>query len=147
MDAAKGTTVYRYDAVGNLTNVDYSGGTVTMPSVYLAYDMLNRMTNMVNAGTFTNSYTYDSVGQLLSEHGPWANDTVSYTYTNRLRMSLSLQAPSGSAWSQSYGYDTARRLTSVGSPAGTFGYLYDPVQIATGGRINPAQRRLHYQHL
>lgn len=42
--AAKGATVYRYDNGGNLTNVDYSSGTVTMPSVYLAYDVLNRFT-------------------------------------------------------------------------------------------------------
>jgi RHS repeat-associated protein len=121
---AKGTTAYRYDALGNLTNVDYSSGTVTMPSVYLAYDMLNRMTNMVTVGTFTNSYAYDSASQPLSEDGPWAGDTVSYTYTNRLRMSLNLQAPSGSAWSQSYSYDTTRRLTNVISLAGAFGYQY-----------------------
>ncbi len=119
---AKGTTVYRYDKVGNLTNVDYSGGTVTMPSVFLAYDVLNRLTNMVTAGTFTNSYTYDAVGELLSEGGPWAKDKVTYTYANRLRMSLGLQAPSGSAWSQSYGYDTTRRLTNVTSAAGSFNY-------------------------
>jgi RHS repeat-associated protein len=121
---AKGPTVYRYDPVGNLTNVDYSGGTVTMPSVYLAYDKLNRLTNMVTTGTFTNNFTYDAVGQLLSEGGLWPNDTVSYTYNNRLRTGLSLQAPNASAWGQSYGYDNARRLTSLVSPAGTFGYTY-----------------------
>jgi RHS repeat-associated protein len=126
---AKGPTVYRYDPLGNLTNVDYSGGTVTMPSVYLAYDKLNRLTNMVTSGTFTNNYTYDAVGQLLSEGGLWPNDTVSYTYSSRLRNSLTLQAPNASAWSQSYSYDTARRLTSLISPAGTFGYIYDPVKL------------------
>jgi YD repeat-containing protein len=67
-------------------------------------------------------YNYDSVGQLLSEDGPWANDTVSYTYQNRLRTGLSVQAPNASAWSQGYGYDSARRLKSVSSPAGTFNY-------------------------
>jgi YD repeat-containing protein len=118
---AKGTTVYRYDKVGNLTNVDYSGGTSYTSPIYLSYDKLNRLTNMADA-VGTTAYGYDAVGQLLSENGPWANDTVSYTYANRLRMSSGLQAPSGSAWSQSYNYDSARRLTNVVSPAGTFSY-------------------------
>jgi RHS repeat-associated protein len=116
---AKGTTTYKYDAAGNLTNIVYP----VSPAITLAYDMLNRMTSMADA-VGTTAYSYDSVGQLLSEDGPWANDTVSYTYLNRLRQTLGLQAPSGSAWSQSYGYDSARRLTSVGSPAGNFGYAY-----------------------
>jgi RHS repeat-associated protein len=120
--AAKGTTVYRYNAAGSLTNIDYSGGTVTMPSVYLAYDILNRLTNMVDA-VGTTVYGYDSVSELLSEADPWVNDTVSYTYANRLRTGLSLSQPSGS-WSQSYGYDLTRRLTNVTSQAGSFGYQY-----------------------
>jgi RHS repeat-associated protein len=41
---------------------------------------------------------------------------------------LSLQTPSGAAWTQGYGYDLARRLTSLTSPAGSFGYAYDPVE-------------------
>jgi RHS repeat-associated protein len=126
--AAKGTTVYRYDPVGNLTNVDYSGGTVTMSNLYLAYDALNRLTNMVDA-VGTTTYSYDQVGQLLSEGGLWPNDTVSYTYYNRLKTGLSLQAPDASAWTESYGYDTARRLTSLTSPAGTFGCAYDPTNL------------------
>ena len=48
---------------------------------------------------------------------------MSYTYQNRLRTGLSLQAPNASAWTQSYGYDSARRLTNVVSPAGTFSYI------------------------
>jgi len=120
--AAKGTTVYRYDAVGDLTNVDYSGGTNYTSSIYLSYDKLNRLTNMVDA-VGTTAYGYDVAGQLLSEDGPWANDTVSYTYANRLRTGLGLQEPNGAVWNQTYGYDTARRLTGVTSPAGAFSYV------------------------
>src|SRR5438105_3277636 len=50
---------------------------------------------------------YDTVGQLLSEDGPWYDDTVSYGYQNRLRTSLSLLAPDSSPWTESYGYDAA----------------------------------------
>ena len=73
-------------------------------------------------GVGTTAYGYDAVGQLLSEGGLWANDTVSYTYNNRLRTGLSLQAPNADPWAQSYGYDSARRLNSVASPAGAFNY-------------------------
>jgi RHS repeat-associated protein len=51
---------------------------------------------------------------------------VSYTYTNRVRANLSLQAPNASPWVQLYAYDPAKRLKTLSSPAGSFGYTYDP---------------------
>ena len=94
----------------------YSGTT-------LSYDGMNRLTNMVDAVGAT-VYSYDAVGQLLSEDGPWVDDTVSYTYQNRLRTGLSVLAPNGSAWTVAYAYDAAKRLKGVTSPAGAFGYTY-----------------------
>ena len=117
---AKGSTGYAYDSMGNLTSIQYP----VSGSIVLAYDVLSRLTNMVDS-VGTTKYNYDSVGQLLSEDGPWNSDTVSYSYANRLRTGLSLQAPSASSWVQSYGYDAAKRLTSVTSPVGAFGYIYD----------------------
>lgn len=114
---AKGNTVYTYDSIGNLTHVAYP----VSPSISLAYDVLNHLTNIVDA-VGTTAYSYDQVGQILSEDGPWANDTVSYTYQNRLRMGLSVQAPNASAWMEGYTYDTVRRLKTVSSPAGAFNY-------------------------
>jgi RHS repeat-associated protein len=73
-------------------------------------------------GVGTNLYGYDAAGQLLSEDGPWAFDTVSYSYLNRRRTGLTLLSPNSSAWVESYGYDNASRLTSVSSPAGAFNY-------------------------
>jgi RHS repeat-associated protein len=122
--AAKTNTFYLYDAVGNLTNILYP----VSSNIVLQYDALNRLTNLVDA-VGTTVYSYDQVGQLLSEVGPWTNDTVSYTYTNRLRTGLSLLQPGTSAWTESYGYDSTRRLNSLTSSAGTFGYTYDPVQL------------------
>jgi RHS repeat-associated protein len=121
---AKGHAVYSYDASGNLTNVTYP----VSPSIRLSYDAGNRLTSMVD-GIGTTAYSYDKVGQLLSEGGLWPDDTVNYAYTNRLRTALSLEEASGSPWTEDYGYDSARRLTEVGSPAGVFSYTYDPVKL------------------
>ena len=115
---AKANTVYRYDAAGNLTNIVYP----VSSNIVLCYDAMNRLTNMVD-GVGTATFSYNQVGQILSENGPWANDTVTYTYANRLRTALNLSQTSGS-WSQSYGYDSIQRLASVSSPAGAFSYQY-----------------------
>jgi len=78
-------------------------------------------------GVGVTRYTYDAVSQLLSEDGPWSDDTVTYGYTAMQRTSLSLQQPTGS-WTNGFAYDNAKRLGSVSSPAGTFSYTYDPVR-------------------
>lgn len=120
--AAKGTTVYNYDAAGNLTNINYPG---TVIDVTLQYDALNRMTNMID-GVGTTAFTYWPGGRLQSETGPWASNTVTWGYTNSvpgLLSSLNIQQPAGS-WTQSYVWDAARRLTNLVSPAGTFTYYH-----------------------
>ena len=75
------------------------------------------------------TYTYDAAGKLTSEGGLWPDDTVNFSYANRLRLGLSIASPTGSPWTQSYGYDAARRLTSVTSPAGEFDYNYHPLKL------------------
>jgi RHS repeat-associated protein len=113
-------TVYAYDAVGNLTSINYSNNT----DLTLSYDGNNRLTNMVDA-LGTTRFTYASFGALLSEDGPWENDTVTYTYDNgRRRNGLSVQAANASRWTQSYTYDNANRLHTISSSAGTFTYGY-----------------------
>jgi YD repeat-containing protein len=65
----------------------------------------------------------DAAGQLLTENGPFASDTVTNTYSNRRRIALSLQQPSGT-WTNGFGWAGARRLTNVTSAAGAFSYQY-----------------------
>ena len=96
---------------------------------------MNRLTNLVDA-VGTTAYAYDAAGQLLNEGGLWLNDTVSYTYANRLRTGLSVLAPNASAWTQGYGYDSARRLTNVVSLAGGFGYAYDSTRQLQVARLS-----------
>jgi YD repeat-containing protein len=46
----------------------------------MQYDANSRLTNMVDAAG-TSRFTYTDFGALLSEDGPWDNDTVTYGYT------------------------------------------------------------------
>jgi YD repeat-containing protein len=105
--AAKGTTYYTNDAVGNLTYIKYPSST----RVSLQYDWLNRLISIVDAWG-TTKYTYTLGNQLLTE------GTLTNTYVNRLRTRLNLAG----TWTNGFGYDAAARMTNVTSPVGSFGY-------------------------
>ncbi len=127
---AKGTTTYRYDALGQLTNGVYP----VSPALALQYDALGRLTNLVD-GVGQTRYSYAN-NRLASEDGPWAEDTVSYSYQYAgPRSGLTLLQPNASPWTQSYGYDAAERLTSVVSPAGSFGYAHDSTRVELPGTL------------
>lgn len=118
---AKGNAQYAYDSVGNLVGVLYSNS----PGITYYYDSLNRVTNILD-GVGSTVLQYTVFGNLLSEDGPWANDTVTYSYTpNHLLNKVAVQQPNGSPWSQSMSYDAANRLTNIVSAAGAFGYNYN----------------------
>jgi RHS repeat-associated protein len=118
---AKNNTLYSYDAVGNLTNINYPVST----DIRYKYDALNRLTNMVDAAG-TTTYTYDVANRTTVEDGPWANDNVTNLLnTTCPHSSLTIQQPSGT-FSTPYSYDSARRLSTVASGAGTYTYYYHP---------------------
>jgi YD repeat-containing protein len=119
--AQKGNTTYGYDAVGNLTGVTYP----TSHALAFSYNVMNWLTNMSD-GVGTTEFTYTQTGQVQSETGPRASDSITYTYYDRLRTELDLQQPNGPDWVQYYGYDAANRITNITSPAGAFGYTYNP---------------------
>jgi RHS repeat-associated protein len=105
----------------NLISVSYP----LSPSLTFSYDAMSRLSQMVD-GIGTTAFGYTPAGQLASETGPWASDTVSYTYANQLRQTLNLLQPNASPWAQSYGYDAVNRLQTVTSQAGLFQYAYSP---------------------
>ncbi len=112
-----GGTSYSYDNVGNLTAIHSPLSTINY-----FYDLLNQLTNLVDTVGMT-KFTHNANGQLTSEDGPWAEDTVSYSYTEGLRTGLSINDPQ-STINFGYGYDNAWRMTSLTSPAGNFSYGY-----------------------
>jgi RHS repeat-associated protein len=117
------TTTYGYDDVGNLTSITYPAGT---PNVSYTHDALNRIVSMTDAiGTSTFGYT--SAGLASFEQPPWTKSKITFGYNSALlRSSLSLEQPTGS-WTQSYGYNSSRRLTSLTAPslsATPFAYTY-----------------------
>ncbi|HEV7924500.1 MAG TPA: RHS repeat-associated core domain-containing protein, partial [Verrucomicrobiae bacterium] len=118
---ARSNAAYAYDAIGNLTGVTYH----TNHPLSFSYDAMNELVTMTDA-IGTTAFTYTQIGQLASESGPWASDTVTNTYSDRLRTLLHLQEPNSSDWIETYAYDAAYRMTSITSPAGAFAYTYNP---------------------
>ncbi len=124
--AGKGTTYYTNDTVGNLLRVNYP----TTADLIMAYNGLNLVTSETVVGGVAVNYTYRPGGLPETEAvSGWASSTVTLGYTARHRTSLTLQQPVIGNWSQTYTYDSAKRLASVVSPPGTYSYIY-PVDTA-----------------
>jgi hypothetical protein len=70
-------------------------------------------------------FTWTAGNQLLTETGPFASDTLTNSYLNRLGTALSLGEPAPGP--TDLVTISARRLTSVVSPAGAFNYAYTNV--------------------
>jgi RHS repeat-associated protein len=111
----KGDTFYTLDNIGNLTAIAYP-----QSSISFAFDALNRLTNMVDA-VGNHNFTWTPSGQLKSESGPWANDTVSHEYVEGLPSQMTI----GTNWAQQYFFDLGSRMTNTTSPAGGFIYSYN----------------------
>jgi RHS repeat-associated protein len=125
---ATGNTTYRWDALGNVTNITYPQRTNSY-----SYDSVCRLTNMLDSfGTnlLTTSFTWTPSGQLASETSPWTSDTLSFLYSQGHRTNLNLTQTIGS-WNQGSTYDAAWRLQSLVSPAGQFGYGYSSANPAS----------------
>jgi RHS repeat-associated protein len=102
---------YDYDAVGNLTQLNYPGRAYpTRPAIAYTYDDLNRLTHAegVNGSNLDVLYNYDAAGRLVEQRNP------SNTYKT------------------TYSYDDANRLLDVthqvkGKTLAEFAYTYDAV--------------------
>jgi YD repeat-containing protein len=129
---------YSYDAGGNRTSqtryMQAPGFTTSQVTSNYSYDALYELTQVVQAPTTTEGYTYDRVGNRLSSLGG------SYTYNSSNQMLGSpgvtygydnngnLASKADSTGTTSYTWDFENRLTSVMLPGtgGTLTFKYDP---------------------
>jgi RHS repeat-associated protein len=122
-----GNTSYLTDPAGNVTNILYSSST---PSVALAFDPLNRLTNMIDAVGVTR-FTWTATSQLQTEIGPWTSSTASNSYSQGLRTAFSLNNAQTAPFALNYSYDSGRRMAGITTPAGPFGYGYGAASAAS----------------
>jgi RHS repeat-associated protein len=134
--AKSGTTLdgasYTVDNAGNrLTRTPLPTG---MASTF-GYDNIYELLSVTKSGSTTESYTYDPVGNRLTNLGSssWSYNTAnelsarpSYSYTYDLNGNT--QTSVGSAGTTTYNWDYENRLTSVVLPGsgGTVSFKYDP---------------------
>ena len=115
VDAAGVSTGYGYDPNGNLVSIKYG----SLSPVTFGYDALNRRTNMVDA-VGTTVWTYDALGRLASEKGPFSTNAVTATYDEHGRMT----GVSFGSYSVSYSIDGKGRITGISAPEGGYSFAY-----------------------
>jgi RHS repeat-associated protein len=121
------TTLFEYDPLGRLLRKTYSDATPPVNYTYDADGAVGRLTTVAN-GTDTLRWTYDLVGQVLSEQSTRNSSVISYSYDpagNRVSVSLDGQVH------VTYTYDDAARLTQITRGAAAFGFAYDDVNRRT----------------
>jgi RHS repeat-associated protein len=111
-------TTYGYDDLGRLTSKTYSDSS---PAVAYTYDEVGRLRTAAN-GTDTLTWTYDLLGEVLSEDSENNTSLVEYAYDlggNRLSVSLNGQVV------MSYAYDEASRLKTMTRGTSNWTLAYD----------------------
>ena len=134
---------YTYDAYGNKTSMTYPDGR----TVSYTYDAMNRMTSVTgldgdvtrythdaagrrietSSSTLTTAYSYDSVGNLLTQATSGASEIAfSYAYNKNGYITGEVRKENGTTTTSTYAYDALGQLTSFLQSTG-YGeqYTYD----------------------
>lgn len=145
-------TLYSYDALGNLTQVNQKGDNSQPARVRtFTYDSLSRVLTSSNPETGLISYTYDADGNLLQKTSPAPNQTgtstqtISYCYDALNRVTGKKYAAASCPLSSpvvTYTYDTGPNavghFTSLTDQAGSASYSYNVL-----GRVSSEQRTIN----
>jgi RHS repeat-associated protein len=135
-------TIYSYDALGNLLQVDQKGSAPNDSTQWrtrtFTYDSLSRLLTATNPESGKITYSYDDDGNLLQKTSPAPNQTgtatqtVSYCYDELHRVTgkgYGVQSCPLATPIVSYAYDSGDnaigKLTSLTDQAGTASYSYD----------------------
>ncbi|MCW5933415.1 MAG: hypothetical protein KIT45_03835 [Fimbriimonadia bacterium] len=137
-----GTAGYAYDPAGNLIRSTIFDGTTTRRNYYV-YDAKDRLTQETSTGDvnpFDIRYTYDAIGNRLTETDLNTSQTTSYLYDEANRLL--------SAGSVSYSYDANGRLLTKTDASGTTQFTWDARHQLTRVQIpNVGQARYFYDGL
>jgi RHS repeat-associated protein len=120
-DALNQTKTFAYGLDDRMTGITYTGAVNTTPNVTFAWDTyFPRLSSMAD-GLGTTNYAYTAIGtngalKLSSIDGPYSNDAIGLTYDALGRMS----GRNITGGNETFGYDAINRLTSHGTPLGSF---------------------------
>lgn len=128
---------WRFDAVGNPTNVvltGLSGFTNAISSIY-TYDSMNRLT-LASDPYASASYAYGSAGRLLTK--TYGNgDVTKYGYDAESRLTSLVTTNSGNTvQSWYYGYNSMGMITNITNSLSTWSYNYDAIYRLTNEFYN-----------
>jgi RHS repeat-associated protein len=138
-DALSQVKTFAYGLDDRVTGITYTSTVNPTPNVTFAYDTyFPRLTSMTD-GLGTTNYSYTAIGgngalKLSSIDGPYSNDTIGLTYDALGRLS----GRTITGGNETFGYDAISRLTSHGTPLGSFttGYLGQTDQTASRSVTN-----------
>jgi RHS repeat-associated protein len=138
-DALGQKKTFAYGLDDRITGITYTSSVNTTPNVTFAWDTyFPRLTSMAD-GTGTTNYSYTAIGtngalKLSSIAGPYSNDTIGLTYDALGR----LAGRNITGGNETFGYDAISRLTSHGTPLGSFteGYLGQTSQMTSQSVTN-----------
>jgi RHS repeat-associated protein len=95
-----------------------------------AYDADARLTSMTKPGGVTESFAYDSLGNILTESGSGASAatgtrTFTYDMDGQIKTATTASAGSAAATSESFSYDDRGDLLSASGSAGSSSFAYN----------------------
>jgi RHS repeat-associated protein len=140
-DALGQVKTFTYGLDNQVTGITYTSSVNATPNVTFGWDTYFPRLSSMTDGTGTTNYSYTAIGtngalKLSSIAGPFSNDTIGLTYDALGRLS----GRNITGGNETFGYDAISRLTSHGTPLGTFTetYLGQTGQMASQSVTNGA---------
>jgi RHS repeat-associated protein len=124
-DANGQVKTFAYDKDDRTTGITYTSAVNPTPGVTFTWDSLFPRLKSMADGLGTTSFAYTAIGtngalKLASIDGPYGNDVIGLTYDALGR----LAGRNITGGNETFGYDAISRLTTHGTPLGTFNYAY-----------------------
>jgi len=124
-DALGQLKTFSYGHDNRITGITYTNTVNPTPNVALAWDPFFPRLSQMTDGLGSTTYGYTPIGtlgalKLATIDGPFGNDVIGLTYDQLGRLA-GRNVPGGN---EAFAYDATSRLTSHGTPLGSFTYGY-----------------------